>query len=694
VPDAIRYYYDQATSSNPNGRLTKATDASGQTVFHYDKRGRVTKTVKTVDAVNYTTSFTYDGISRITSVKYPGTSPETVSYVYNGDMLSQVIGSNPAPYAAYTNYNALGQPGTVTYGNNVTTAYQYSPTNNRLQSITTNSASQTLLNLSYTYDNTGNVTGIADAIDSTRSQAFIYDDLNRLWQAQSTAYGTQFYAYDQIGNITSKEGVSYTYAGIGPHAVSLTSDGKTYAYDPDGNMMFDGTRSFFYNSDNMPRSIIMAGKTTSFVYDYANQRTKKTTPTGTNVYIGKLYECRSNVCTKYIFAGNQLIAHKSGSIVDYYHQDHLGSSRIVTDVTGTKIEDAYYYPFGAAKTDTGSVSVTHKYTSQEFDTETGLYNYNARLYNPTLGRFTSADTIVPSPFNPQSLNRYSYVMNNPLRYTDPSGHLAVSFGYFAGGAYGGPGAEGSYDFNRGRGSIGVGWGNGGGGSVQSGNTSIGYTQPGSWNIQYGYDSFAHSEYASTSYNAKIANFGVGVSGKYYFRNYEYQVGANAGYKNIGVSVGHSRYGGNSVGVGVLQANATYNYGTKSWSYGYTVDPEALESTYEDVVKNRQDNGYGPQGGEQDPFYRCIDWLGTVMAGYQASDNHDAGYGTLGANKPTVDFGLFTDMMVGSISNAFQTNGLFRTAVGLALSPLYYSAVVVGGGAAFYAGQENALIDHH
>jgi RHS repeat-associated protein len=66
--------------------------------------------------------------------------------------------------------------------------------------------------------------------------------------------------------------------------------------------------------------------------------------------------------------------------------------------------------------------VKNRYTDQELDAENGLYNYNARLYDPFIGRFISPDTIVPQPFNPQSLNRYSYVLNNPLIYTDPSGH--------------------------------------------------------------------------------------------------------------------------------------------------------------------------------------------------------------------------------------------------------------------------------
>jgi RHS repeat-associated protein len=77
--------------------------------------------------------------------------------------------------------------------------------------------------------------------------------------------------------------------------------------------------------------------------------------------------------------------------------------------------------------------VNHKFTGQEEDSETGLYNYGARYYDPAVGRFISADSIVPDYTNPQSLNRYSYVLNNPLNYTDPTGkwfcgvHFGITF---------------------------------------------------------------------------------------------------------------------------------------------------------------------------------------------------------------------------------------------------------------------------
>ena len=106
--------------------------------------------------------------------------------------------------------------------------------------------------------------------------------------------------------------------------------------------------------------------------------------------------------------------------VSFFHPDHLGSTRLVTSMSGAVEQITSYHPFGATLSN-GGTNVPYKFTGQELD-ETGLYDYHARLYDPVLGRFISADTVVPNPSNPQDLNRYSYVRNNPVRFTDASGH--------------------------------------------------------------------------------------------------------------------------------------------------------------------------------------------------------------------------------------------------------------------------------
>jgi len=111
----------------------------------------------------------------------------------------------------------------------------------------------------------------------------------------------------------------------------------------------------------------------------------------------------------------------------YFHKDHLGSTTLLTNQDGNVInkpEPTDYLPFGLERSDkTKTQDVTaRKFTDQEFDVETGLYNYNARLYDPALRMFISPDSIYPDLYDPQSLNRYTYCKNNPLKYTDPSGH--------------------------------------------------------------------------------------------------------------------------------------------------------------------------------------------------------------------------------------------------------------------------------
>jgi RHS repeat-associated protein len=87
-----------------------------------------------------------------------------------------------------------------------------------------------------------------------------------------------------------------------------------------------------------------------------------------------------------------------------------------------------YYPFGECRNSPQNVPTDKLFTGQRLD-DTGLYYYGARYYDATIGRFISADTVVPYPGNPQSFNRYSYCLNNPLKYVDPSGSTVMIGGF-------------------------------------------------------------------------------------------------------------------------------------------------------------------------------------------------------------------------------------------------------------------------
>jgi RHS repeat-associated protein len=115
--------------------------------------------------------------------------------------------------------------------------------------------------------------------------------------------------------------------------------------------------------------------------------------------------------------------------VTYLHGDHLGSSSLTTSNTGTLVAQLRYLPFGGTRWESGATPTDFRFTGQRHESGFGLYDFNARYYDPTIGRFISADTIVPKPENPQSFNRYSYVRNRPLNYIDPTGHCEVLFGF-------------------------------------------------------------------------------------------------------------------------------------------------------------------------------------------------------------------------------------------------------------------------
>ena len=129
------------------------------------------------------------------------------------------------------------------------------------------------------------------------------------------------------------------------------------------------------------------------------------------------------------------ISSKTGTSVYYYHLDHLGSLNIASDDGGNRVQAVTYYPFGEVLTNTGTVDLKYKFTGQEYDPDSKLYYFGARYYDPAIARFLSPDSIVQSPGNPQSLARYSYALNNPLAYIDPTGHFSI--GSFFGSLFGG-----------------------------------------------------------------------------------------------------------------------------------------------------------------------------------------------------------------------------------------------------------------
>ena len=454
--DVVYVYDDTVNTFNRKGRLKQVTDVATNVTFEYDPMGRVSKSTKVLDGTTYVTTSLYDGLGRLKEVTYPTATPKTVEYLYTGPVLDKVrdkAGSGTTIYATYSNYTSQGQAQTITYGNGVVTTSTFAdpahptciPANSfKLCTLKTQKGANPLYqDLTYTFTADGNMDLITDPING--NQDFGYDALDRLTSAVGP-YGaggvtaTLTYTYNQIGNMLTNSQVgtySYPTSGAGvvrPHAVTAAG-GNTYSYDNNGNLTSGAGRTYTWNLENKPLTVVQGGTTSTFVYDGDGGRVKKIVGTTTTRYISKLYECdttgATTSCSRFIWADQTRIATvavTSGAI-HYWHGDHLGSSSVITDSTGAKVQALTYYPYGATRTNVPGtpVNVPYKYTGKELDS-TGLYYYEARYYDPSLGRFISADTIVPRPRDPQEFNRYSYAGNNPLIYTDPTGHRKCVLG--------------------------------------------------------------------------------------------------------------------------------------------------------------------------------------------------------------------------------------------------------------------------
>ncbi len=258
------------------------------------------------------------------------------------------------------------------------------------------------------------------------------------------------FSYDTIGNLTSKDGVSQQYGannngtGARPHAARIVG-GVTYTYDNNGNLLTGGGRTLTWNATNQPSQIVSGGITELYEYDADGSRVKRTVnPSAiTTIYAFGLYEKEGTVTRKYYTFGGQAIAIRdSVAGLSYLYGDHIGSVSASIDTNGVLTSMQHFDAWG--KKLAGNVTKTKRgFTGQYLD-DTGLLFYNARYYDPGIGRFVSADTIVPGAgsltvapndavalaawgqrgpaANPQQLNRYAYVLNNPLRHIDPLGH--------------------------------------------------------------------------------------------------------------------------------------------------------------------------------------------------------------------------------------------------------------------------------
>lgn len=423
------------------------------TYNEYDSMGRIISESKqisdgTQDPPVYTTLSAYDVAGRLTSMTYPDEYLLKYYYYPGTGLLEEVFGTTSfTEFAHYCGYDASGQTVDMKLNNAIINhRYNYDPQSRRLTGFTTKKIigdttndSILLQTRGYTYTNAGDISTIYDGM-TDKTNHYTYDR-HRLVK-ESTTSGTTPLIAANIEILTAGD-----YSSTGPfHAVKSMAMGggvpEEYDYDDNGNMtsgpdFTDPTnlaaRTVTYNIDNMPVEITHSQYgTTTIEYDGDGVRAKKSIGSTSIYYVGGHYEIKQDSgvqsTAKYIFAnGTRIALVTDGNDVNYFLTDHLGSTTIITDAAGNIVDEREYTPYGMARKpqagqQAGAVT-NYLFTGQELDPETGLYNYNARLYDPVIGVFITPDIYIPDPAFPISFNRYAYCYNNPINSIDPDGHF-------------------------------------------------------------------------------------------------------------------------------------------------------------------------------------------------------------------------------------------------------------------------------
>lgn len=260
--------------------------------------------------------------------------------------------------------------------------------------------------------------------DPVTQISYSYDRLYRLTGAQD-ASGSRSYTYDAVANRLTNGPTAYTY----DRADRITSAGTTaISVDANGNLIADGSDSFAFDQANRLETATVDGTTETYAYDGDGTRFSRQVATDPAIrYVSDaaagLSVTISDGTRKYVY-GLGLAYAVSGSTIEVYHADRLGSVRSLTDGTGSEIATYDVDEWGVLTASTGTATQPFGFTGEPTDA-TGLLYLRARYYDPELGRFMSQDMWAGSPARPAMLNRYSYATNNPTRYADPSGHCGI-----------------------------------------------------------------------------------------------------------------------------------------------------------------------------------------------------------------------------------------------------------------------------
>ncbi|MBR1514089.1 MAG: VCBS repeat-containing protein [Bacteroidales bacterium] len=443
-------YYE---TNGMKGLLKQVSYGNDQTItYAYDANhlNRLTSKTERLFGTDYTTSYTYDDLDgfplRVKTVTYPsGYTTENVYHAASGKLYRINDGLGNKLWET-EDANAMGQITRYGLGANITSMRGYLPETGRLTSIFSYNNNAELQNLGYGYDDFGNLSYRYDKTRELRED-FGYDNLDRLESIVLNSQIVSRITYDALGRMISKQAdghdvfaaAQYDYVGpdnqLRPHAISsATVTGNPF---PNGQLDID------YTMFDKVKSICRTPFDINLDYGFDHQRIRMYDRSNyEKIYVGGcefLSDASGSKVWTYLVGpmGVFGVAQTMGGLtkVHYVLKDHLGSWTTITNSAGIVEQERSFDAWGLMRNPntwreyTGDFSVAlmfdRGYTGHEHLLDVGLINMNGRVYDPVMSSFLSVDTYVQDPDNAQSFNRYAYCLNNPLKYTDPSGEFGI-----------------------------------------------------------------------------------------------------------------------------------------------------------------------------------------------------------------------------------------------------------------------------
>jgi RHS repeat-associated protein len=448
----VAYTYDG------NGNQLTMVDSTGTTTRTYDALNRVlTKTVPVIGTTAYTYDITQGFTAGYSGERSVDPKNNTVLKVTDkvGRLYSVTDGTGTTTYTYYDN----GSRESVTYGNGAKEEYYYLE-GTLLSELINRRPDNSMMDMYiYDYDAAHNQTSKSEIVNNVEigETDYTYDTLNRLLTVTEPSGRVTTYNYDAAGNRSSEtitagnDTTLSTYVcdsqdrltSITERLNGVIQNVDNYAYDYNGNELTD---TLFQYVDGIPQAPVVQITNT---YDVFNELVQSITggTTTVNTYNGdglRVVKSVDSIATRYLYeydqvvletdnTGNETAQNVYGTNLlvrvignesyQYFYNGHADVTALIDASTGNISATYYYDPFGNIISITGTVSNSIRYAGYQYDDETGFYYLNARMYDPKVARFLQEDTVTGNPNDPLSLNLYTYVRNNPIIYSDPTGHM-------------------------------------------------------------------------------------------------------------------------------------------------------------------------------------------------------------------------------------------------------------------------------